>query len=154
MCFTHGVAQQLIDDVHVFGMLEPGQLAFDRGLNAVFVHLSPGLSNYDCHDRFVKLGVWYRLRPRSGFMFVFTEVSSINYQTPGFTLHGRPTSDERDELRRPRHENRQLRQKRDTLAKAAAWFARSDAVLTTRTIQHCTDPSSAEYCLCVVREYL
>ncbi len=36
------------------------------------------------------------------------------------------TSDERDELRRLRRENRQLRQERDILAKAAAWFARSD----------------------------
>ena len=37
------------------------------------------------------------------------------------------TSDERDELSRLRRENRQLRQERDILAKAAAWFARSDA---------------------------
>ena len=36
------------------------------------------------------------------------------------------TSDERDELRRLRRENRQLRQERDILAKAAAWFAQSD----------------------------
>ena len=37
-------------------------------------------------------------------------------------------SQERDELRRLRRENRQLRQERDILAKAAAWFARSDAM--------------------------
>ena len=36
------------------------------------------------------------------------------------------TSDEREELRRLRRENRQLRQERDILAKAAAWFAQSD----------------------------
>ncbi len=36
------------------------------------------------------------------------------------------TSDERDELRHLRRENRQLRQERDILAKAAAWFAQSD----------------------------
>lgn len=37
------------------------------------------------------------------------------------------SSEERDELRRLRRENRQLRQERDILAKAAAWFAQSDA---------------------------
>ncbi len=36
------------------------------------------------------------------------------------------TSEERDELGRLRRENRQLRQERDILAKAAAWFAQSD----------------------------
>ena len=36
------------------------------------------------------------------------------------------TTVERDELRRLRRENRQLRQERDILAKAAAWFAQSD----------------------------
>lgn len=40
------------------------------------------------------------------------------------------TSHERDELRRLRRENRQLRQERDILAKAAAWFAQSDATLS------------------------
>jgi transposase len=35
-----------------------------------------------------------------------------------------PTSAERDELNRLRRENHRLRQKRDILAKAAAWFAR------------------------------
>lgn len=36
------------------------------------------------------------------------------------------TSEEHDELRRLRRENRQLRQERDILAKAAAWFAQGD----------------------------
>ena len=35
-----------------------------------------------------------------------------------------PTSAERDELSRLRRENHRLRQERDILAKAAAWFAR------------------------------
>ena len=38
--------------------------------------------------------------------------------------HDGPTSAEREELRRLRRENRQLRQEREILAKAAAWFAR------------------------------
>ena len=39
------------------------------------------------------------------------------------------TSNEREELTRLRRENRQLRQERDILAKAAAWFARETAVI-------------------------
>jgi transposase len=38
----------------------------------------------------------------------------------------RLTDEEREELRRLRKENRQLRQERDILAKAAAWLAQSD----------------------------
>ncbi len=37
-------------------------------------------------------------------------------------------AEEREELRRLRREVRQLRQERDILAKAAAWFAQSDAM--------------------------
>lgn len=36
------------------------------------------------------------------------------------------TSDERDELRQLRREVKQLRQERDILPKAAAWFAQND----------------------------
>ncbi len=43
------------------------------------------------------------------------------------------TSDEHDELRRLRRENRQLRQERDILAKAAAWFAQSDVTSSRST---------------------
>lgn len=38
------------------------------------------------------------------------------------------TSAERDELRRLRKENRQLRTKRDILSKAAAWFAANNVM--------------------------
>lgn len=38
------------------------------------------------------------------------------------------TSEEREELRRLRRENKQLRQERDILSKAAAWFAHNDAM--------------------------
>ncbi|WP_299821449.1 hypothetical protein [uncultured Jannaschia sp.] len=40
---------------------------------------------------------------------------------------GTMTSAEREELNRLRRENRQLRQERDILAKATAWFAAEDA---------------------------
>jgi len=43
------------------------------------------------------------------------------------------TSEEHDELRRLRRENRQLRQERDILAKAAAWFAQSDVTSSRST---------------------
>ena len=39
------------------------------------------------------------------------------------------TSVERDELHRLRRENRRLRQERDILSKAAAWFARETGVI-------------------------
>ena len=39
-----------------------------------------------------------------------------------------PTSAEREELTRLRRENHRLRQERDILAKAAAWFARESKV--------------------------
>ena len=43
----------------------------------------------------------------------------------GFRSHDGLTSAEREELRRRlRRENRRLRQEREILAKAAAWFAR------------------------------
>ena len=47
-------------------------------------------------------------------------------QIDGGIRDGGLTSAERDELRRLRKENRQLRTERDILAKAAAWFAQSD----------------------------
>lgn len=39
------------------------------------------------------------------------------------------TTDEREELRRLRKENRRLQQERDILAKATAWFARETDVI-------------------------
>jgi transposase len=46
------------------------------------------------------------------------------------------TSGEREELIRLRRENRQLRQERDILAKAAAWFARETAVIPSGSSIH------------------
>ena len=41
------------------------------------------------------------------------------------------SSAEREELRRPRRENKQLRTERDIHSKAAAWFAQSEATRGT-----------------------
>ena len=43
------------------------------------------------------------------------------------------TGGDHDELLRLRRENRQLRQERDILAKAAAWFAQSDVTSSRST---------------------
>lgn len=43
------------------------------------------------------------------------------------------TSDEHNELRRLKRENRQLRQEREILAKAAAWFARETDAIPERS---------------------
>lgn len=43
------------------------------------------------------------------------------------------SAEERDELQRLRKENRQLRQERDILSKAAAWFAQNDGTSSRST---------------------
>ena len=47
--------------------------------------------------------------------------------------HDGPTTAEQDELRRLRRENRQLREEREILAKATAWFARETTETPNRS---------------------
>ena len=53
-----------------------------------------------------------------------------------------PSTAEREELRRLRRENRRLREERDILAKATAWFAREPCALS-RVANRSRSPASA-----------
>jgi transposase len=58
----------------------------------------------------------------------WVEQSALEEGRPGESL----TSADREELRRLRRENRQLREEREILAKAAAWFARETGSIPSK----------------------